>query len=90
MSLLGNLKPPLNPKIFYEERAAGPVTIALKHTQATLYLIRSKMGSQCSFTRRGVEWWWRGAKRTSLGNKVVLYSVLSIVNNVFMLRPTAY
>ena len=24
------------------------------------------MGSQCSFSRRGVEWWWLGAKRTSL------------------------
>ena len=34
--------------------------------QATLYLIRSEMGSQCSFSRRGVEWWWLGAKRTSL------------------------
>ena len=26
------------------------------------------MGSQCSFTRRGV-CWWRGAKRTSLAAK---------------------
>ena len=43
--------------------------IALKHIQATLYLIRSEMGSQCSFSRRGVEWWWRGAKRTSLAAK---------------------
>ena len=39
--------------------------IALKHIQATLYLKRSEMGSQCSFSRRGVECWWRGAKRTS-------------------------
>ena len=31
--------------------------IALKHIQVTLYLIRSEMGSQCSFSRRGVEWW---------------------------------
>ena len=29
----------------------------LQHIQATLYLIRSEMGSQCSFSRRGVEWW---------------------------------
>ena len=43
--------------------------IALKHIQATLYLIRSEMGSQCSFTRRGVECWWQGAKRTSLAAK---------------------
>ena len=28
-----------------------------------------EMGSQCSFPRRGVEWWWRGAKRTSLAAK---------------------
>ena len=27
------------------------------------------MGSQCSFSRRGVAWWWRGAKRTSLAAK---------------------
>ena len=39
--------------------------IELIHIQATLYLIRSEMGSQCSFSRRGVEWWWRGAKGTS-------------------------
>ena len=32
---------------------------------ATLYLMRSEMWSQCSFCRRGVEWWWRGAKRMS-------------------------
>ena len=25
--------------------------------KATLYLIRSEMVSQCSFSRRGVEWW---------------------------------
>ena len=25
--------------------------------QASLYLICSEMGSQCSFSRRGVEWW---------------------------------
>ena len=25
--------------------------------KATLYLIRSETGSQCSFSRRGVEWW---------------------------------
>ena len=31
--------------------------IALKHIQVTLYLIRSEMGSQCSFSKRGVEWW---------------------------------
>ena len=37
---------------------AGPEPlITLKHIQATLYLIRSEMGSQCSFSRRGVEWW---------------------------------
>ena len=39
------------------------------HSQATLYLIRSEMGSQCSLSRRGVEWWRRGAKRTSLAAK---------------------
>ena len=33
--------------------------IALKHIQAALYLMRSEVGSQCSFSRRGVEWWWR-------------------------------
>ena len=39
------------------ERQAGPEPfIALRHIQATLYLIRSEMGSQCSFSRRGVEW----------------------------------
>ena len=27
-----------------------------QHMQATLYLIRSEMGSQCSFSRRGVAW----------------------------------
>jgi len=27
------------------------------------------MGSQCSFSRRGVEWWWRCAKKTSLAAK---------------------
>ena len=30
--------------------------ITLKHIQVTLYLICSEMGSQCSFSRRGVEW----------------------------------
>ena len=30
------------------------------------------MGSQCSFSRRGVEWWWRGAKRTSLAAKFLI------------------
>ena len=42
----------------------------IKHTQATLYLIRSGMGSQCSFSRTRVEVWWRGAKRTSHAAKV--------------------
>ena len=28
---------------------------------ATLYLMRSEMGSQCSFFGRDVKWWWRGA-----------------------------
>ena len=32
---------------------------------ATLYLMRPEMGSQCSFFRRVVEWWWRGAMRMS-------------------------
>ena len=27
------------------------------------------MGSQCSFSRRDVEWWWRDAKRMSLAEK---------------------
>ena len=27
------------------------------------------MGSQCGFSRRGTEWWWLGANRTSLGAK---------------------
>ena len=37
------------------ERKAGlEPFIALKHTQATLYLIHSEMGSLCSFSRRGV------------------------------------
>ena len=31
--------------------------------------MHSEMGSQCSFSRRGVEWWWWGAKRTSLAAK---------------------
>ena len=31
--------------------------IALKHIQATLCLISSEIESQCSFSRRGVEWW---------------------------------
>ena len=44
-------------------------TIYSTETQATLYLIRTEMGSQSSFSRRGVEWWWRGAKRTSLAAK---------------------
>ena len=36
---------------------AGPEPfIAPKHIQATLYFIRSEMGSQCSFSRRGVAW----------------------------------
>ena len=47
--------------------------IALKHIQATLYLIHSEMGSQCSFSRRGVEWWWWGAKRTSLAAKFWIF-----------------
>ena len=47
--------------------------IALKHIQATLYLIRSEMGSQCIFSRRGVEWWVRGAKRTSLAAKFRIF-----------------
>ena len=34
------------------EKLAGPEPfIALKHMQATLYLIRSEIGSQCSFSR---------------------------------------
>ena len=36
-------------------------------------LIRSEMGSQCSFSRRGIEWWWRGAKRTSLAAKFWIF-----------------
>ena len=36
---------------------------------ATLYLMRSEMGSQCSFFRRGVEGGWRGAMRMSLAAK---------------------
>ena len=47
----------------------GPF-IALKHIQAILYLIGSDMGRQCSFSRRGVEWWWRGAKRNESSSKV--------------------
>ena len=31
------------------------------------------MGSQCSFSRRGVECWWRGAKRTSLAAKFWIF-----------------
>ena len=31
------------------------------------------MGSQCSFSRRGVAWWWRGAKRTSLAAKFWIF-----------------
>ena len=31
------------------------------------------MGSQCSFSRRGVEWWWQGAKRTSLAAKFCIF-----------------
>ena len=31
------------------------------------------MGSQCSFSRRGVEWWWRGAKKTSLAVKFWIF-----------------
>ncbi len=31
------------------------------------------MGSQCSFSRRGVEWWWRGAKRISLAAKFWIF-----------------
>ena len=27
------------------------------------------MGSQCSFSRRVVEWWWQSAKRTNLAAK---------------------
>ena len=33
---------------------------------ATLYLMHSVMGSQCSFCRRVAEWWWWDAMRTSL------------------------
>ena len=47
--------------------------IALKHIQVTLYLIRSEMGSQCSFSRRGVEWWWQGAKRMSLAAEFCIF-----------------
>ena len=46
----------------------GPF-IAWKHMHVTFYLMRSEMGSQCSFFRRGVEWWWRGAMRMSLAAK---------------------
>ena len=35
--------------------------------------IRSEMGSQCSFSRRGVECLWRGAKRTSLAAKFGIF-----------------
>ena len=38
--------------------------LAVKHMQATLYLICSEMGSQSSFSRRGVECWWRGAAKS--------------------------
>ena len=31
------------------------------------------MGSQCSFSRRDVEWWWQGAKRTSLAAKFWIF-----------------
>ena len=64
----------------HSERKAEPEPfIALKHIQATLYSIRSEMGSQCSFfffffpPRRGVECWWRGAKGTSLATKFRIF-----------------
>ena len=44
--------------------------IALKHIQATLHLIRSDMGSQSSFSRRGVEWWRRGCQENEPCSKV--------------------
>ena len=47
--------------------------MALKHMQATLYLIRSEMGSHCSFFRRGVGGGGGGGggggKRTSFAAK---------------------
>ena len=56
-----------------ERQAGQEPLIALKHIQATLYLIHSEMGSQCSFSRRGVEWWRRGAKRTGFAAKLCIF-----------------
>ena len=39
----------------------------------TSNLIHSEMGSQRSFSRTGVEWWWRGVKRTSLAAKFWIF-----------------
>ena len=44
--------------------------VTFKHIQATLYCIRFQMRSHCSFSRRSVKWWWRGAKRTSVAAKL--------------------
>ena len=53
---------------------AGPELFsALKHIQTTLYLMQCEMGSQCSFSRRGTEWWLQGAKRTSLAAKFWIF-----------------
>ena len=38
-----------------------------------LYVIHSEKGSQCSFSRRDVEWWWQGEKRTSKCSKVLKF-----------------
>ena len=48
-------------------------SIETQHMQATLYLVRSEMGSQNSSPRRGVGWWWRCAKRTSLAAKFWIF-----------------
>ena len=53
---------------FREVSRTGTVHSIETHT-SDLYLVRSKMGSECSFSKRDGEW-WQGAKRTSLAARI--------------------
>ena len=56
------------------EWKAGPETfIALKHIQVTLYLICSEIGSQCSFSRRGVGVVVAGCQENESCSKVLYF-----------------
>ena len=61
------LRMSVNDSVSLVQRQGGPeLFIAWKHMHATLYLMHSVMGSQCSFCRRVAEWRWWDAMRISL------------------------